>query len=105
MDLMGIDHHHICSTETVLDSVCKADLQFHSDEWFITVLSCLFDLGDVIFHVIIHGFEQFIRIIIRYRSFGSFLQIFIDEVLCHRMPGTPLCCEGRFFVRKLLLQQ
>ena len=49
--------------------------------------------------------EQFIRIIIRYRSFGSFLQIFIDEVLCHRMSSTPFCCEGRFFIQELLLQQ
>ena len=94
MDLMGIDHHHICSTEAVPDSVCKADLQFHSDEWVITILSCLFDLADVIFHIIIHCFKQLIRIIIRYRSFGSFLQIFIDEILCHRMSGSTLCCKG-----------
>ena len=104
MDFPGIHHYKVCRPETSFHTFIKADLQFHADERIGAFLPCRLNLFNSVGSVILYRFHQFIRIIIRDRPLGPFLQMFFDKVFRHLMSGSPLCRIRGLLIRKLLFQ-
>ena len=86
------------------DTVATVSYTHLADERIGAFLPCRLTLFNSVGSVILYRFHQFIRIIIRDRPLGPFLQMFFDKVFRHLMSGSPLCRIRGLLIRKLLFQ-
>ena len=102
-DLIRNDDH-ISRAEAVGSIVGNIDTLLHCKNRLFALTLGILDFTDDKGNIIIHGFQQVIRIVVRHRAFCAKFQVLLNEVFCQSVSGRAFCGIGTLLIGKLLSQ-